>query len=316
MIDRKSMEAGAERERRTTGLRVRLPQVSPTVFRGFCAVALGAILFVTITGATVRLTGSGLGCDNWPRCGDTFLPPKSFNSLVEFSNRAVGIAVGIATVFAALAAFRVRNLPRWLLWGTIALPVSVAAQGVLGGITVLTELHPLIVMGHFLLSMAAIALAVIVVLGAHWFAAGRPESSVPRWLAWLGIGVVPLLLALIVTGAFVTAAGPHSGGADIPRFGSLETAVYVHVRVTAAFGIGFLLLLAALWRVRTPLRVEAFLSAAVLAILVGQMVVGEIQWRNHLVPWWLILIHVTLATAVFAGMTLLAARLVGRTRPA
>ena len=129
-----------------------------------CAVALGAIVFVTITGATVRLTGSGLGCDNWPRCGDTFLPPKSFNSLVEFSNRGVGIAVGIATVIAALAALRVRNLPRWLLWGTIALPLSVAAQGVLGGITVLTELHPLIVMGHFLLSVAAIALAVVVAI--------------------------------------------------------------------------------------------------------------------------------------------------------
>lgn len=306
------MEAGAERERRSAGLRVRLPRVSPAAFRGFCAVALGAIVFVTITGATVRLTGSGLGCDNWPRCGDTFLPPKSFNSLVEFSNRGVGVAVGIATVIAALAALRVRNLPRWLLWGTIALPVSVAAQGVLGGITVLTELHPLIVMGHFLLSVAAIALAVVVLLGAHWFATGRPERTAPRWLVWLGVGLTPLLLALVVSGAFVTAAGPHSGGEDIPRFGNLETAVYVHVRVTAAFGIGFLVLLAALWRARTRLRVEAILAGAILAVLVGQMIVGEVQWRNHLVPWWLILIHVTLASAVVAGMTLLAARLAGR----
>jgi cytochrome c oxidase assembly protein subunit 15 len=308
------MEAGAERDRRSSGLRLRLPRVSPTAFRGFCALALGAIVFVTITGATVRLTGSGLGCADWPNCGDTFLPPKSFNSLVEFSNRAVGIAVGIATVIAALAALRVRNLPRWLLWGTIALPLSVAAQGVLGGITVLTELHPLIVMGHFLLSVAAIALAVVVLLGAHWFATERPGRVVPRWLAWLGVALVPLLLALVVSGAFVTAAGPHSGGEDIPRFGNLETAVYVHVRVTAAFGIGFLVLLAVLWRARESLRVEAFVAGGVLAVLVGQMIVGEVQWRNHLVPWWLILIHVTLATAVFAGMTLLAARLVGRTR--
>lgn len=306
------METGAERDGRSTGLRVRLPRVSPALFRSFCVVALGAIVFVTITGATVRLTGSGLGCENWPRCGDTFLPPKSFNSLVEFSNRAVGVAVGIATVIAALAAFRVRNLPRWLLWGAIALPVSVAAQGVLGGITVLTELHPLIVMGHFLLSVAAIALAVVVVLGAHWFASGRADRVVPRWLTWLGAGLLPLLVALVVSGAFVTAAGPHSGGEDIPRFGNLETALYVHVRVTAAFGIGFLVLLAALWRDRKPLRVEAIIAGGVLAVLVGQMVVGEVQWRNHLVPWWLILIHVTLATAVFAGMTLLAARLVAR----
>ena len=310
------MEAGTRSGRRVTGLRVRLPHVSPALFRGFCVVALGAIVFVTITGATVRLTGSGLGCSNWPRCGDTFLPPKSFNSIVEFSNRGVGVAVGIATVLAALAAIRVRNLPRWLLVGAIALPLSVAVQGVLGGITVLTELHPLIVMGHFLLSLAAIALAVVILLGSHWFATGKPERAAPRWLAWLAIALLPPLLALVVTGAFVTAAGPHSGGEDIARFGDLETAVYVHVRVTAAFGIGFLILLAALWIGRRGLRIELALAGSILAVLIGQMVVGEIQWRNHLIPWWLILIHVTLATVVFAGMTLVGARLVARARPA
>jgi cytochrome c oxidase assembly protein subunit 15 len=293
---------------------VRIPHVSPAFFRACCAVALAAIVFVTITGATVRLTGSGLGCENWPRCGDTFLPPKSFNSIVEFSNRGVGVAVGIATVVAALAAFRVRNLPRWLLAGAIALPLSVLAQGILGGITVLTELHPLIVMGHFLLSLVAVALAVVVLLAAHWFAAGRPGRVAPRWLVWLGVGIVPLLLALVVTGAFVTAAGPHSGGEDIPRFGDLEAAVYVHVRVTAAFGIAYLVLLGALFRLRGPLRVEWLAAAAVLVLLLGQMVVGELQWRNHLIHWWLILIHVALATTVFGAMTLLAARLVGRAR--
>jgi heme a synthase len=308
------MEAQTGSSQTASGLRLRIPHVSPAVFRGCCALALAAIVFVTITGATVRLTGSGLGCENWPRCGTTFLPPKSFNSIVEFSNRGVGVAVGIATVIAALAAFRVRDLPRWLLIGAIALPLSVLAQGILGGITVLTELHPLIVMGHFLLSLAAVGLAVVVLLGAHWFAAGRPERVAPRWLAWLGVGVLPLLLALVVTGAFVTAAGPHSGGEDIPRFGDLETAVYVHVRVTAAFGIAFLVLLAMLWRLRNPLRVESLLSGAVLVLLVGQMVVGELQWRNHLAQWWLVLIHVALATVVFGGMSLLAARLVGRAR--
>jgi hypothetical protein len=88
------------------------------------------------------------------------------------------------------------------------------------------------------------------------------------------------------------------------------------VRVTAAFGIGFLVLLAALWRFRRPLRTEALIAGATLAVLLGQMVVGEVQWRNHLTPWWLILIHVTLATAVFSTMTLLTARLVARRRRA
>jgi hypothetical protein len=128
--------------------------------------------------------------------------------------------------------------------------------------------------------------------------------------------LLPLLVALVITGAFVTAAGPHSGGEDIPRFGDLETAVYVHVRVTAAFGIAYLVLLAALFRLRGLLRVEWLAAVAVLVLLLGQMVVGELQWRNHLIHWCLVLIHVALATAVFGAMTLLAARLVGRARRA
>lgn len=310
------MEAGARREGRATGLRLRLPRVSPATFRWLCAAALGAILFVTLTGTTVRLTGSGLGCADWPNCGDTFLPPKSFNSLVEFSNRVVGVAVGVTTLVAALAAFRVPGLPRRLFLGALALPLSVLAQGILGGITVLAELHPLIVMGHFLLSVAAIALGVSVLLGAHWHAAGRPARAAPRWLAWLSVALVPLLLAVVVTGTFVTAAGPHSGGEEIERFGNLETAAYVHVRVTGAFGIAFLALAAALWRYRRRLPTEAAVGAAVLVLLAGQAVVGEVQWRNHLTPWWLILVHVSLATAVLCGMTLLSARLVRRARPA
>jgi cytochrome c oxidase assembly protein subunit 15 len=292
--------------------RLRVPRVSPTGFRTVCALALAAILIVTISGATVRLTGSGLGCENWPRCGEGFLPPKSFNSIVEFGNRAVGVAVGIVTVLAALAAFRVDGLPRRLLWGAILLPVSVLAQGVLGGVTVLTDLHPLIVMGHFLLSLAAIALGVVVVLASHWFAAGRPGNAAPGWLAWLAGALLPLLVALVVTGAFVTAAGPHSGAENIERFGNLEDAAYVHVRVTAAFGIAFLLCLAALWRLRRNLRTELGVAGVVLGLLVGQMVVGEVQWRNHLTQWWVILIHVVLAAVVFAAMTLLSVRLVAR----
>jgi cytochrome c oxidase assembly protein subunit 15 len=307
------MEAGVEERR--AGRRLRLPRVSPAAFRGFCVAALGAIVFVTITGATVRLTDSGLGCENWPSCGDQFLPPTRFHSLVEFSNRGVGIAVGITTLLAGLAAFRVRDLPRWLFWGALALPASVLAQGVLGGLTVLSGLHPLVVMGHFLLSLVAVAVAVLVVLGAHWFAVGRPTLAAPRWLMWLSLALVLPLLALVITGALVTAAGPRSGGENVQRFGDLEDAIYVHVRATAVFGIGFLVLLVALWRLRGSLRPELLVAGGLLAVLLVQMVVGEVQWRNEL-PWWLVLIHVTLATTAVACATLLTGRLVGRARRA
>ena len=139
-----------------------------------------------------------------------------------------------------------------------------------------------------------------------------PRPAVPPPGRLLALALVPLALALVVTGAFVTAAGPHSGGADIGRLGDLEDAVYVHVRVTAAFGIAFLaLLVGALYG--TGDRLRASVVASSVLVLLVQMVVGEMQWREQL-PWWLVLLHVTLATLVWTGVVALAALL--RTRPA
>jgi cytochrome c oxidase assembly protein subunit 15 len=295
------MEAGATRASR-------LPVVSLGVFRRLTYAALGALLLIVVSGATVRLTASGLGCENWPRCGETFLPEKDFHALVEFGNRVVGIAVGILTLLVAGAAWRVERLPRWLVWTATALPFTVLAQGVLGGITVVFELHPLIVMAHFLLSLVAIAVAVLVVLGAVGLNEG--ERSVPGAMA-LGLATVPSALVLVVTGALVTAAGPHSGGEEIARFGNVLDAVHVHIGATAVFGVTFLVLVFVLAVAR--LRAELALAGALLALLLVQMAIGEVQWRNGL-PWGLVLVHVALATLVWTGVVAIAARLVLRSR--
>jgi heme a synthase len=295
------MEAGATRASR-------LPVVSLGVFRRLTYAALGALLLIVVSGATVRLTASGLGCENWPRCGETFLPEKDFHALVEFGNRVVGIAVGIVTLLVAGAAWRVERLPRWLVWTATALPFTVLAQGVLGGITVVFELHPLIVMAHFLLSLVAIAVAVLVVLGAVGLNEG--ERSVPGAMA-LGLATVPSALVLVVTGALVTAAGPHSGGEEIARFGNVLDAVHVHIGATAVFGVTFLVLVFVLAVAR--LRAELALAGALLALLLVQMAIGEVQWRNGL-PWGLVLVHVALATLVWTGVVAIAARLVLRSR--
>ena len=203
-------------------------------------------------------------------------------------------------------------MPRWLLWSAVALPFTVLAQGILGGITVLLELHPLIVMGHFLLSLVALAVAVLVVQGARDLA--RPVTAEePLGAAWLALAIVPLAAALVVSGTLVTAAGPHSGGEEIVRFGNLVEAVHIHIGATALFGVAFLALLGLLIVERRRARVELGLAAVVLALLVAQMVVGEIQWREAL-PWGLVLLHVTLATAVWVAVVALAARIVLRRR--
>jgi cytochrome c oxidase assembly protein subunit 15 len=282
------------------------------IFRAAVWAALVALFLVTVSGATVRLTGSGLGCENWPRCGEQFLPEQGYHAYVEFGNRVVGFLVGLTTLGAAIAAWRMR-VPRRLVYLALTLPLLVLAQGVLGGITVLVELNPVIVMSHFLLSLVGVALAVVLVLETELWIRRSGPPVVPRRISWLALGLVPLALALVVSGAFATAAGPHSGGADIERLGTLVDSVYIHVRVTAVFGIAYLVFMALLLRGRSWTRPEAILAGAVLALLVVQMIVGETQWRNQL-PWWLVLVHVTLATAVWGGIVALAALL--RVRPA
>jgi cytochrome c oxidase assembly protein subunit 15 len=302
------MEAGASRL-----TRLKLSAASPRLFYVLSIAAFAALFLIVVSGATVRLTGSGLGCENWPRCGSTFLPQKDYHALIEFGNRGVGFVVGLVTLAAAIGATRVDRLPRWLLVAAWALPVTVLLQGVLGGITVLVELHPLIVMGHFLLSLLALAVAVVVVLGAHDFLHGT-EFHPPLAANWLAVVLVPATLALVITGTLVTAAGPHSGGERIRRYGLLPDALHLHVGAVAVFAIVFLGLVLALHFARPAAPKERELAGLVFAALLLQMLIGDVQWRTHL-PWGLVLVHVAVGTAVWAGVVALATRLLLRSRP-
>jgi cytochrome c oxidase assembly protein subunit 15 len=111
---------------------------------------------------------------------------------------------------------------------------------------------------------------------------------------------------LVVSGTLATAAGPHPGSTVVRRLWSFQPAVYWHVRATAVFGVSFAIALVWLWRHRLATHVRAAL--AVLALLAAQMTVGEVQYRTHL-PWWLVLVHVTLAATVWAAVSVFAIRL-------
>ena len=285
---------------------VRSRSVAAATFRRLAVAALVALFAVVTTGAVVRLTASGLGCENWPRCGDTPFPEREFHALVEFGNRVVALFAMAATAVAAIAARRVGGLPRWIAASALGATLTTIAQIPLGGLTVIFELHPLLVMAHFLLALVSVALAALAAVGAHVFARGLGAERVPRPLRLLAFALVPLAAGVVVTGALVTAAGPHSGGEDIRRLGNLVDAAYVHVRVTAVFGLAFVVLLVALHRLRARLGPERGLAMIVVGLLLAQMAVGEIQWRTEL-PWWLVLLHVALATAVWTGIVALAA---------
>ena len=274
-------------------------QVSARRFVQISAAAVFTLWVVVTSGAVVRLTASGLGCDNWPRCGDKPFPEKGGHAAIEFGNRMVALVGILLTVATWLAARRVVGLPRWVRSIALVTALGTIAQIPLGGITVLLDLHPVAVMSHFLLALAVLAGAVVVALEAWIHRSGLAPPAGPRWLRTVaGIGVAACAV-LVITGSVATASGPHSGGQDIRRLGlGVTDTVYVHVRATAVFGIGLVVVGLFLWRLRSELPGIVRAGIALLGVLVVQLAVGEIQYRNAL-PWWLVVIHVALAATIW-----------------
>jgi cytochrome c oxidase assembly protein subunit 15 len=170
----------------------------------------------------------------------------------------------------------------------------------MGLITIRLDLDPIAVLSHFLLAIAALGGAVVVAIEARALERGCGEPVVPDWVRLGGLALAAVCLVLVVTGTLVTAAGPHAGDPDVvDRLWRLEEAMWVHVRASAAFGLGFLALVVYLWRRRPATDRLLRVSAALLVLLVAQMAVGETQYRNEL-PWWLVLVHVSLAAAIWA----------------
>ena len=280
--------------------RVRAREVSSARFLRAATVAAGSLLIVVTTGAVVRLTASGLGCDNWPRCGSTPFPEKGGHAVIEFGNRVIAFGSIVFTLVAWLAARRTRGVQTWVQRLALAVWLGTVAQIPLGGITVIFDLHPVLVMTHFLLALVVLAGAVVLALEAWSIDAGRGAAVGPRWWRTVAFVGVPACLALVVTGAVASASGPHSGGEDIRRLGiGIVDAVYIHVRAVAVFGIGFALV--AWWLVRHRREHPRLtgLAGFLLAALVAQMILGEVQYRNHL-PWGLVLVHVVLAAVVWS----------------
>lgn len=286
--------------------RARAFELTPTRFAWIATAAAVSLYAIVVSGAVVRLTASGLGCESWPGCEEgSFFPASSSHAFVEFGNRVVAIFPITLTLAAWVAAVRTDGLPRWVTWVAAGTFLGTIGQAPLGLVTILTDLNPLMVMTHFLLALVVLAGGIVLALEGWRLARGGVGPLVPPWLRRAGVVLAAACLALLVTGTFATAAGPHSGGADIDRLGDLETALWVHVRATAVFGVLYAVLLVYLARHRQRARGLFLVALGLLGLLVAQMIVGEVQWRTHL-PWGLVLGHVALATAVWAATVALA----------
>jgi cytochrome c oxidase assembly protein subunit 15 len=282
--------------------RLRAYELSSGAFLRFALTSLAGVWLIVTTGAAVRLTDSGLGCRNWPGCEKGHpLPAKDVHAFVEFGNRLVGGATILLTLAAALAAWRTPALPRFARWLAVGVFAGALAQAPLGYLAVATDLRWPVVMAHLLLSILLLGGAVVLALEAFRVRDGESSPLVPRELRKLGLVLVAACFALVVSGTFATAAGPHSGGGKhIQRLGRLEPLVYSHAVVVVVFASTFLLALGYLAanRARAPRLFRA--AIALLVLLVLQMTVGEIQYQTHL-PWGLVLVHVGLAATVWAG---------------
>ena len=280
------------------------PPLSPLAYRRLCLVAVVALAAIVVTGGAVRLTGSGLGCSTWPQCEPgSYTSAIAFRPLVEFGNRMVTIAVGVITAAMAGGSLLLRPRRRDLVLLAWGLVLGYVAQAVLGGLTVLYKLSPLLVMGHFLVSMLLLWDAIVLHRRAGQRAGTRPRSVVGpelRWLARLLVGTAGVVL---VVGTFVSGTGPHSGDLGTHRLGLIS------LRDISQLHADFVLFLTGL-TVATLVALQVAKSPAVplrwarilLVVIVAQGAVGFAQYFLHL-PSGLVGLHVAGAT-VFWVVTL------------
>ncbi len=287
--------------------------LSPSQYTRIAWVALGALTLIVLTGAAVRLTGSGLGCPEWPKCYGKLYPPLATHALIEYSNRTITVPVSLAAIAAWLAAYRRRPYRRDLMWISLLLPLGVLAQAILGGLTVEGKLAYGWVMAHFALSMVILIAAVALVYRARHEPSelGRQADALLRRLAWV---LVFLCGLTIFAGTAATAAGPHSGGEpgqpisrlDFEGAHTMDFVIHRHAEVAIAFGLFAVLFW---WLVRRRAADRTLLrQATALCILIAlQGLVGAVQYETHL-PTELVWVHVALATFTWLATLWCAAR--------
>ena len=270
--------------------------LSPGRYRAITIAALIALCVIVVTGAAVRLTGSGLGCDDWPQCNSQRLVDvSSKHAAIEQVNRMFTGLVAIAVIAAVLGARTLERQRRDLTYLSWGLVFGVLAQIALGGITVLVDLHPVAVQSHFLLSMLLVGNTVLLVQRT-----GVDEDEPILRGAFTGHRLVltGFTALALVTGTVVTGAGPHAGDEDVQRFGiDISSAARIHsltvlVTITVAAVLGL--------RLRQARADDSTLGLVSAWVFVGivQGAIGYVQYFND-IPELLVAAHVTAATALW-----------------
>jgi cytochrome c oxidase assembly protein subunit 15 len=280
--------------------------VSSSLSSRLNVLALVLVALIVVTGGAVRLTGSGLGCADWPECSVGHLTPAlQFHGLVEFGNRLVTVLITIAVGAAFLGTLFRKPYRRDLVYLSAGLIVGVLAQAVLGGILVYTKLNPYLVMVHFFATMLLLVDAVVLVHRSTLdYRPGSARLLVPRPLLRLHYAVLALLAVVIAAGTAVTGAGPHAGDAAGQQVAkripiALRDMAELHsslVLLLVGLTIG---LIVGLHMADVPERVRRA-GRILLIVMVAQAAVGYTQYFTHL-PALLVEVHLVGVTALVIG---------------
>ncbi len=298
-----------------------LPLPSLRVQRLIAALVILTQGGIAVTGAIVRVTASGLGCPTWPQCfPGSFVPvahaevPR-IHQAVEFGNRMITFAVVLTAIAAVLAVTRARRRREVLVYAWL-MPASTVVQAVLGGITVLTGLLWWTVAIHLLASMTMVWLAVLLYVKIGEPDTGVAQLRVPKALRTLTVLGAVALAAILVTGTFVTGAGPHAGDKSVERPVArlqieITTLVHAHSTLLVAYlalivSLGFALVAVHAAR---PILIRL---VVLVVLLCAQGLVGAVQYFTG-VPAALVAVHVAGAAACTAATAALWASMRERT---
>jgi heme a synthase len=297
--------------------------VTPRVMRRIAAAGVVASAAIIPTGAAVRLSKSGLGCTNWPKCTATSLVAAGatgdplVHRWVEFGNRIVSVAVFVIAIAVLVAAWRYtggrnRGRRRDLIWLAAAQPAGIAAQAIIGGIVVRTGLSPFWVSLHFLATVPVLAAAV-----ALWVrcaeGTGPATALVPPLVRMVALALVATVALMLVAGTFVTGTGPLAGAGSVPRyhFLSLTAVTQLHADIGWALGVLAIAVALMLHLVDGPAKAVR-LSWITLGLIGLQGVIGYAQYFAGL-PAGLVWVHVTMTALIWIAVLRLAFAL--RERP-
>lgn len=260
-------------------------------------IAQAGIIF---TGGIVRLTGSGLGCSDWPKCTPDSLvatPEMGIHGVIEFGNRLLAVVLALIGVAILVLLWRIRKERKDLFWLNIALTAIVPVQAVMGGITVWTKLNPWVVAGHFVPSAIAVGVAAYFVRRTYDTGVRTGEKA-PSPLPALGWAILALTAIVVLFGVLTTGAGPHSGSTISTRNG-LDN---IWITRLHAFPVWLLVIATIVALVYARKRWAPMVRPLVVLLIVelAQGLIGYIQYFTG-VPWVLVAFHMIGLSATIAA---------------